>query len=415
MKHIIYFFLIGCILIYSCSIENKGKNIQQINRDDNLIIIDIDTVKKDGILFSSLLFDGFTPIILETNNESLIGEICKIEVHGDFIVILDNVIAKNVFLFDINGNFIRKIGNRGQGPGEYTAPSDFTVDLDNKYIYIYDSNSRKIDCFNIQDGTFIRSVKIDNRAARIYYIQYYNNKLYADASCYENDENQYMLQEIDLTTGKQTARWLNNKKYNKGYSNYAGDNMFLYSSSPFYNNSDFGPKFVDLCMDTILSFDKNGISPYLTINSKDFINEHHIKSKKDKEYKEVNNFRDMNVIYDISNYIELPEVILFEYQYNFSKPIVLYNKNSKSTKIYQGIMDDLVFKIDLEKHDYGMSSKFAWSDKKGVYSFISSFQMERLLSFVHADKLNLSETQKEKFIKLSEDDNPVIFLYHPKK
>jgi hypothetical protein len=51
---------------------------------------------------------------------------------------------RRVQIFDKQGRFIRTIGRRGSGPGEWMAPMDMAVDTKNKKIYVLDSINKKI-------------------------------------------------------------------------------------------------------------------------------------------------------------------------------------------------------------------------------------------------------------------------------
>jgi len=94
-------------------------------------------------------------IELEANKESFIGEINRINFINDKIIILDRTLQK-ILLFSFDGKFIRTIGKRGKGPGEYTRLYDLDVNETNEEIYVY--------CFNdiIQiysfNNRFIRSL-----------------------------------------------------------------------------------------------------------------------------------------------------------------------------------------------------------------------------------------------------------------
>ena len=63
---------------------------------------------------------------LETISESLIGHIDKIQTRDDKIYILDE---RNglMLVFDTSGKFIRRLGTKGRGPGEYLNMSDFAL------------------------------------------------------------------------------------------------------------------------------------------------------------------------------------------------------------------------------------------------------------------------------------------------
>ena len=60
-----------------------------------------------------------------------------------------------VLVFDNDGRFITRVGNYGQGPGEYQVPR--TVYVDNLHrIYIVDSQSRRINIYG-PEGRFLYS------------------------------------------------------------------------------------------------------------------------------------------------------------------------------------------------------------------------------------------------------------------
>jgi len=60
------------------------------------------------------------------------------------------------FKFDSNGNFIRKIGSRGQGVGQFWSP--FGIDVDNENnIIVSDHGNHQIHLFS-SNGNFIRKI-----------------------------------------------------------------------------------------------------------------------------------------------------------------------------------------------------------------------------------------------------------------
>ncbi len=62
---------------------------------------------------------------LETKEESLLGEISKIDICDDTIVVLDK--NSNVLLFDPAGNFINRVSQNGNGPEEYVGLNNFFI------------------------------------------------------------------------------------------------------------------------------------------------------------------------------------------------------------------------------------------------------------------------------------------------
>jgi len=61
----------------------------------------------------------------------------------------------NVKVFDWDGNYIRTIGRKGQGPGEFQSPNDIYID-DKDKIYISDVENDRLSVFN-EHGDFIDS------------------------------------------------------------------------------------------------------------------------------------------------------------------------------------------------------------------------------------------------------------------
>jgi len=60
--------------------------------------------------------------------------------------------------FDLNGQYLQTIGQKGQGPGEFERPYSFFLAKNNN---IYVSEGRKIQIFN-SEGEFVRSIPVSN-------------------------------------------------------------------------------------------------------------------------------------------------------------------------------------------------------------------------------------------------------------
>lgn len=91
---------------------------------------------------------------------------------NETIVILDQYGA-DVFLFSKDGKFIKKLGSKGEGPGEYRSPTRLQVDKSGN-IYVFDASSYKIIVYD-SVGEFIRSFLIRGYPSRLFSG---SNKLY---------------------------------------------------------------------------------------------------------------------------------------------------------------------------------------------------------------------------------------------
>lgn len=90
--------------------------------------------------------DTVETIILETTEESLIGRLEKIMMINDTFYVLDRMKHPGLYLFERNGKFIGRVGARGQGPEQYSEPTDFDVSVDT--IYILDQFRSRLHVFD---------------------------------------------------------------------------------------------------------------------------------------------------------------------------------------------------------------------------------------------------------------------------
>lgn len=119
LQQILLFLFI--LSISSCKNNNNADKESILNT----IKINSNKLQEEGYL-SSLVKD-FQIVPLETNDSSLILDIRKVMCYKDYIYILDKSTFR-LLLFENNGKFIKQIGKRGQGPGEYLELLDFTID-----------------------------------------------------------------------------------------------------------------------------------------------------------------------------------------------------------------------------------------------------------------------------------------------
>ena len=159
-----YFFLISALFTYSCrNVKNGG-----------LMEVVIDVGLDFGLQLSEIT-EEITAIELELTDESMINPDHTHKVH-----IFDNLIfiseLNELLMFDRKGKFIRSIGSRGQGPGEYTNVNHFTIDEKNMIIYII--SNRKIIGYDL-NGNFLKEFTIgDLNSGQITDINYFNNELF---------------------------------------------------------------------------------------------------------------------------------------------------------------------------------------------------------------------------------------------
>ena len=151
---LIYFFF---FLIVACGNQiesdpvlpplpsNVLGSIKPINIEYEGSVFNIETYlrQQNNSILAKDLIDTAWYIPLETRNDVLIGEIDKIIVSKNNIVIGDFFTSKNIFVFDSLGRFQFKL-NKGKGPGEINNPTDFILDTSHELLLVFDGTLHKL-------------------------------------------------------------------------------------------------------------------------------------------------------------------------------------------------------------------------------------------------------------------------------
>ena len=247
LRLLLLFFFLLFFIFFSCFSQQKELN--QLKSDYS---IDLDRNKETSIPFS-IYFKNPKTIILETNKECLIGLVNDFQVFDNRIYVLDILYTKSLYVFDMDGRFIRKIGCLGQGPGEYIFLEDFTIDTENRFIFLLD-NGKRVHKYDL-NGQYISTITPQITRANIKYIQYYKSKLYLSVEAYTVALSDNMLQESDLN-----GKILSNSiplKYDKGWGGRLSK-----GNSFFMSRLNDPPRYARLFMDYIVTVGKK-ITPLL--------------------------------------------------------------------------------------------------------------------------------------------------------
>lgn len=179
-------FLVGCRFS-----EERLRSVEAI-------VIDPDKVDRNLDL-SAILRDSMEIIALETTDSCLISSIQRMEITNTHIVISDKMTQK-ILLFDSLGNYVKTIGKRGAGPGEYVRMGDFAVIGDS--VFIQDSAAKKYIIYNISNNSYVEQV-IDLSYVEILAFQ---DVLYFISSNLKSSEGDFNLFKYDLHTHQIIAR-----------------------------------------------------------------------------------------------------------------------------------------------------------------------------------------------------------------
>jgi hypothetical protein len=146
MKTKIYFMAIG-LLLASCN--NSINSDLPYGIDLEKSITNINSIPL------STLGRKLEYVPLETDTACLIQNISNAFLTDSLIFISD---YKRLFKFDKDGKFLKQIGSKGRGPGEYPSLGNFIIDQYSREIFVLSSRIVLVYDF---DGNFKRDFKID--------------------------------------------------------------------------------------------------------------------------------------------------------------------------------------------------------------------------------------------------------------
>ncbi|KJF45691.1 6-bladed beta-propeller [Draconibacterium sediminis] len=151
MNILIKFYTITTLFLLICSYVADAQKVVQIPMGQN--------IGKSKELAISNIAENIRFIPLETNENCLFGnDISKIVLVDDTIFVSD---YNYIFKYDLNGNFITRIGKKGRGPGEYAKGfQTFLVDKDKQQLIGFDLLDQKMMEYDF-DANFLREVQVD--------------------------------------------------------------------------------------------------------------------------------------------------------------------------------------------------------------------------------------------------------------
>lgn len=144
--------------------------------DSSLRVIPISTVDISQIEIATIA-NSLQLVQLETNKNSLLGNISDVKIYNDKIFIVDKIAG--VSIFDMKGVFIQNLGRKGDGPGEFDTIYHMTIDENSGLIYI--ASGYKILIFSL-DYEFIQEKKFPFLLHYLFFKNGYLNILSKDLS-----------------------------------------------------------------------------------------------------------------------------------------------------------------------------------------------------------------------------------------
>ena len=163
-KNVLFIFSVS-ILFFSCNSNTKNRELLEIP-------VDID---QNISLPLSEITEELTSIELELTDESLINPDMNIRV----ISFENNIFvaeSNKILVFNREGKFVRSIGSRGQGPGEYNFIMSMALDERNERLFIISSGPWKILCYDFS-GKILKELSANSILGYAVDINYVNDEI----------------------------------------------------------------------------------------------------------------------------------------------------------------------------------------------------------------------------------------------
>lgn len=163
---------------------------------------EIERIPVDFTNVKTMTMDDANIIHLETSDNSLLYDLCAIEIVDDKFFIFSRNVVK---AFDKEGRYLFDLGQKGQGPKDHTTVTYFFSD--GKKLSIYDFNIKKVLNYN-SDGDFmdVVPIKVQEGLSAPVKILHFDDQSFVCQNCYVGgrDTNMEALSRwnSDFTKGK---------------------------------------------------------------------------------------------------------------------------------------------------------------------------------------------------------------------
>ena len=129
-----------------------------------MTVCELDLLKDTIDLPLSCWVEDLEVVKLDGRDEALVGQ-GAVSVSDNYILVgrANNVPCK---LFRRDGSFVGKVGNIGQGPGEYTMVYDMQIDEQAGHIYLLPWNAKSIFVYDME-GKYLKDIPLNKKYEKL--------------------------------------------------------------------------------------------------------------------------------------------------------------------------------------------------------------------------------------------------------
>jgi len=366
MKRIRYTIILQVLFLtfVSCTKNKKTNYKKDFENTEKFKTISIDIDNEEKVLKVSEYIANIDFVKLESNINCLIGAINKIEVHNNYIYILDRSISKSLFVFKKNGEFVKKIGKKGKGPGEYITIWDFFILDDNKLI-ISDISQQKIMFYDNFNFTHFKRIKYMTESV------VKNDSLFYFNLFAQNNTTDLVIKNYKFKTIKEKFIGLPNNKHLltgiNSFRNYKDSITYVRR----FENKIYRLKGLKLMPKFYFDFgDKK-----MTYQATKFSNSEDLN----------------NIPYLFTDYYESKKYIVFTFSYKNNISTCLYNKTTEELKHSKVVLNDIV--------KGSPNPQYINNNDESIFGLIEA-----------SDLMGMDKVVKKKYglTDIKETDNPII-------
>ena len=398
MKKEILYILLSLIFV-ACTLRKEGQKGTEI---DDIVSIPITDMETDYGKLSDFA-EEVKMIPLEFTDDCILGEIEKIVMSDSCIFIMEGDNQKGIYVFDHTGKYLYRIGSRGQGPEEFVDLSDFSLNEEERLIYLYDLARTKVLVFSFE-GDFIKDIQMNYYADNF---EYQNGLFYLYRENVVYGDPLYSLV-IKDDKGKTVNKY------------YPVIEKLSYTHDCIFRKLDNEILFVEDMRDSIFTIRGDKLTPRYIVDYKD-----KSMSKVDRESILKRTRMSLTVLLEskkmagIKDIFEINEKVFINNIHIVIPKFTVYDKKTKEVKTFSHILNDFLF-ISIN-HPIGQYKNYLISvgQQERLQAAIDvgfkAWQKEGLLTAERAEELkNMIEERFPDRNNIGET-NPVLFLLKVKK
>lgn len=343
----LYIFILLYIILSGCVSNENQLTVQEE------IFIDLHEIQDRPF---TALFEELYYIFLKTRGEAL-GIITKLEMADHKILVADQQ-NNALYIFDLDGNLIRKIYHYGKGVGEYIKISDFYYDSENGFIVLLDRNQGKVIKYRL-DGTLDSEILLpEGFYSKIYPIDQNRIALYAS-----NERlSEYNYKIIDSHTGLVKKEMMPIDLKKSRFLNFL-------TFSNFYSRDDEVLTYQVADQGMVYHIDQDTILAEYQIQFGDYTIPEEVLSSEFRDVGEFVDFIQDQYVYRLSNICETDRHLLFGFHFRDAYYQCIFDKSEKEYLLFTQILNDFNADITIEDKWEVSNNAFKGTYNNKVYGY----------------------------------------------